>query len=45
MSIEISIIRPVKRAEKILDKLVYQISDTLHEIGEKFEIDYRIAVL
>ena len=38
MSIEISIISPVYRAEKILDKLVYQITDTLHEIGVTFEI-------
>ena len=38
MSIEISIISPVYRAEKILDKLVYQIRDTLHEIGVTFEI-------
>jgi dolichol-phosphate mannosyltransferase len=38
MSIEISIISPVYRAEKILDKLVYQIRDILHEIGVTFEI-------
>lgn len=38
MSIEISIISPVYRAEKILDKLVNQIRDTLHEIGVTFEI-------
>ncbi len=38
MSIEISIISPVYRAEKILDKLVYQIRNTLHEIGVTFEI-------
>jgi dolichol-phosphate mannosyltransferase len=38
MSIEISIISPVYRAERILDKLVYQIRDTLHEIGVTFEI-------
>jgi glycosyltransferase involved in cell wall biosynthesis len=38
MSTEISIISPVYRAERILDKLVYQIRDTLHEIGVTFEI-------
>ena len=38
MSIEISIISPVYRAEKILYKLVYKIRDTLQEIGVTFEI-------
>ena len=38
MSIEISIISPVYRAEKILYKLVYKIRDTLQEIGVAFEI-------
>ena len=38
MSIEISIISPVYRAERILDKLVCQLSDSLHEMGVTFEI-------